>query len=1367
VIQSIRGPYDREVRDTCTFHVSFSEAVTGVDATDFDVLDGVGLRVGRLEVTGAEQNWMVTASQFTGLGQLNIALRADNDIRDADGNAVIMPANSYMFEGVEPEDALVRINAAIAGDFDGDGTDELAVHHSGGVSLIRVQDGAVQQQLQFTISGLELIGAVDLTGDGRDELISTDYRMFFVHGLNQAGKLAPIFTREFGNVSGTPVWFTTVLGPDKGIGDFNGDGHLDQIVSFSTGSFSLDRIQVMVGDGTGRFVDGQVLTTSFGSYSAAHRGDFNADGRPDLLLETFANKNYTREFSTHVYHGQPGGSLAYQRSYTGRQIHRLADLNGDGRVDIIGHEFNAATELAVFFGAADGTFGSGLLVPASSSPNNLVIQDVDSDGQQDIVVASLTPDGCELNFYRQIVDGSERSFSRQSTVAIPHGGSPSTGGVHRVSLVGSGNQVEVRCTSASWVDSVASRVVQITIGSGPDYAIMSDVIYSLNKSTYSSVPHVRSVFDADLNGDGVPDTVLLSPPRGQFYPGLSDLRLLLRNPTGVGSERIAKELLIAEDEGNDAVFIAAGTLDADGIPDVVTVSPSASRVNVKNGLGDGRFAASRSFAVGGGAGAPFIHDFNGDGRRDIGVANSADNSISLLLGQPDGDFARLDSVISATPTASFAADATGDGKTDLLLLIGTTQLGLLPGQGDGTFGALRTFEAGLQATLMQVGDLNSDGHPDVVLASPSSSTLVVMRGSATGYSISANLANTEGVRAIRLGDWNGDGHPDLIVAGASSANLTAWHGSASGELANPAYAGHFDSSATHLDLQLADFNGGGPELLVMQEQASVYRSYFTVENLEGAIRFGSSTGARGYRDGAFVTADFTGDGRTDIAIVDSYRDSVRIVRNRGGFGEERAFAIITDNLSPSIDPIDSVTIPEDTVEYRLQLTGITSGDGAQQPVRVVASSDSNLLPNPTFVPGSVSGTGDLVLRPTRALSGVVTVTVVVEDAGPDLSFEKTSDNRKVWRFFTLTVTPIRSVITQPVGVITDQRPLIEWSDLPEARTWKIYLANATTGRSPLALDNVSGRSYRPILDVGIGLIDIWVHGIRANGTAMPWSLRHRIEVRTAASISPMAARQTTLRPTAEFSVVPGANAWEVYLSNLSNPQAPALREIVNTPNWTPGSDLGLMRYRLYARAVVRDKFAANWSPPRDFVVAAAPSPTAPLQISTDQRPVFSWTAIPGATNYWLQLRHIVTGKVLADVRDLTATTWQPATPLSFGPYRWWVLAENKTASLRSDWSRGIDITIGDRPALTAPSGFVNTAAVTVRWLPFPQEVTYQLWISQTTPTLQQVFYQSGISGTFHEVAGLKRGTAYRVWVRAILSSTTSTYWSQPLDFTIV
>lgn len=214
-----------------------------------------------------------------------------------------------------------------------------------------------------------------------------------------------------------------------------------------------------------------------------------------------------------------------------------------------------------------------------------MIQNVDRDGQPDIVVANLTPDGCELNFHRQIANGSERSFSLQSTVAIPHGGSPATARAQRVSLVGSGNQLEVRCTSGSWVDSVASRVVQITIGSGPEYTIRSDVIYSLNNSTYSVFPHVRSVFDADLNGDG---------------------------------------------------------------------------------------------------------------RRDIGVANAADKSISLLLGQPDGDFARLDSVSFATPTASFAADSTGDGKADLLLLIGTTQLGLLPGQGDGTFGALRTFEAGLQ-----------------------------------------------------------------------------------------------------------------------------------------------------------------------------------------------------------------------------------------------------------------------------------------------------------------------------------------------------------------------------------------------------------------------------------------------------------------------------------------------------------------------------------------------------------------------------------------------------------------------------------------------------------------------------------------------
>ncbi|MFM8729210.1 MAG: hypothetical protein ACKON9_29265, partial [Planctomycetaceae bacterium] len=77
-----------------------------------------------------------------------------------------------------------------------------------------------------------------------------------------------------------------------------------------------------------------------------------------------------------------------------------------------------------------------------------------------------------------------------------------------------------------------------------------------------------------------------------------------------------------------------------------------------------------------------------------------------------------------------------------------------------------------------------------------------------------------------------------------------------------------------------------------------------------------------------------------------------------------------------MDPINSVTIPEDTTEYRLQVTGITSGDGIQQPVRVVASSGSDLLPNPVFVPGTVPGTGELVLKPTRARSGVVTVTVV-------------------------------------------------------------------------------------------------------------------------------------------------------------------------------------------------------------------------------------------------------------------------------------------------------------------------------------------------------------------------------------------------------
>ena len=56
------------------------------------------------------------------------------------------------------------------------------------------------------------------------------------------------------------------------------------------------------------------------------------------------------------------------------------------------------------------------------------------------------------------------------------------------------------------------------------------------------------------------------------------------------------------------------------------------------GNGDGTFEPQVTYAVGSGPDAIVAGDFTGDGRLDLAVVNSGDNTVSVLLGNGDGTF---------------------------------------------------------------------------------------------------------------------------------------------------------------------------------------------------------------------------------------------------------------------------------------------------------------------------------------------------------------------------------------------------------------------------------------------------------------------------------------------------------------------------------------------------------------------------------------------------------------------------------------------------------------------------------------------------------------------------------------------------------
>jgi hypothetical protein len=128
---------------------------------------------------------------------------------------------------------------------------------------------------------------------------------------------------------------------------------------------------------------------------------------------------------------------------------------------------------------------------------------------------------------------------------------------------------------------------------------------------------------------------------------------------------------------------------------------------------------------------------NGDGKVDLVVANSSVGSVGglgnvgVLLGNGDGTFGTA--IVTPTLAGAYGAasaavaDVNGDGKPDLVVAYcsstssdcsgGGGTVGLLLGNGDGTFQTPVTFGAGGNTPFwVAVDDLNGDGKPDIVAA---------------------------------------------------------------------------------------------------------------------------------------------------------------------------------------------------------------------------------------------------------------------------------------------------------------------------------------------------------------------------------------------------------------------------------------------------------------------------------------------------------------------------------------------------------------------------------------------------------------------------------------------------------------------------
>ena len=283
----------------------------------------------------------------------------------------------------------------------------------------------------------------------------------------------------------------------------------------------------------------------------------------------------------------------------------------------------------------------------------------------------------------------------------------------------------------------------------------------------------KSVALADVNGDGKPDIIVENWCASSSNCSNGSVGVLLGNGDGTFQTPVTYS-----SGGGFAGSVAVADVNRDGAPDIVVANwcqtnlcyVGTPAVAVLLGNGDGTFQAAVDYVPGGdGANWIAVADVNGDGNLDLLVTTYV---VGVMLGKGDGTF--FPGVTYDTgawgATSVAVADVNGDDKPDLVVSHGIVNgvgqpVGVLLGNGDGTYQAAVTYDSGGGSVSVAVADLNLDGKPDLFVAIADSSTVGVMLGNGNG-TFQPVLAYGSGgfTMEVIAADLNGDGRPDLVVA---------------------------------------------------------------------------------------------------------------------------------------------------------------------------------------------------------------------------------------------------------------------------------------------------------------------------------------------------------------------------------------------------------------------------------------------------------------------------------------------------------------------------------------------------------------------------------------------------------------------------
>ena len=285
----------------------------------------------------------------------------------------------------------------------------------------------------------------------------------------------------------------------------------------------------------------------------------------------------------------------------------------------------------------------------------------------------------------------------------------------------------------------------------------------------------------------------------------------------------------------------------------------------------------------------------------------------------------------------------------------------------------------------------------------------------------------------------------------------------------------------------------------------------------------------------------------------------------------------------------------------------------------------------------------------------------------------------------------------PAGRIDDQTPTLSWQGVAGGQTYRVYVASLSLTGGPVIMDvsGINALSYTIPNDLPIGRYRFWVQATSAFGDISGWSIASDFQIVTAPTLSGPSASTFSTTPTFNWTNMAatligrpaGATSYDFRIDQvLATSVAPNyIFQTTTATTFTVPANKALPTgtYRAYVRARSADT-QGDYTKMLEFFVGGRPNVNA-IPASNNQRPLFSWGTVDGASSYEVFLiNQADPSKILLRQAGIATTSYQTTFNLGSGDFRLWVRAFRSSDGTPGLWSNPVDFKV--LAASELPSG---------------------------------------------------------------------------------